>query len=49
MCCVAAYCRLCSLPGSGEPFLPWTMSVQLLGKKELKRLSSVANDGAGAG
>ncbi|CAN0481025.1 unnamed protein product, partial [Ectocarpus sp. 8 AP-2014] len=25
------------------------MSVQLLGKRELKRLSSVANDGAGAG
>lgn len=26
-----------------------TMSVQLLGKRELKRLASVANDGAGAG
>jgi len=25
------------------------MSVQLLGKRELKRLASVANDGAGAG
>lgn len=44
-----------SLSNAPYPAVQWTgrsvvnMSVQLLGKRELKRLASVANDGAGAG
>lgn len=36
--------------GTGTDYIYFVnMSVQLLGKRELKRLASVANDGAGTG